>query len=178
MQRKKLLLFTLLTVFSISCANIVKADTNLSEEKIDNIEANCSSVKRTLKSVQNTDRNTRVSLGRSFQTILSDFITPLNVRLVKNNDFNSKLADIQNDFANAREDFNHKYIEYSQELEALISTECENNAEDFYAKLESTRTKRASVIEAAKKIQGIIENHIKSVEELRDSYKKVEDERE
>ena len=177
MPRKKLLLFTLLIVFSISCANVVKADTNLSEEKIENIETDCASIKRTLKSVQNTDRNTRVSLGRSFQTILSDFITPLNVRLVKNNDFNSTLADIQNEFAEAREDFNHKYIEYSQELETLISTECENNAKDFYSKLESTRNKRTSVIESAKKLQGIVDKHVKSVEELRDSHKKDEDER-
>ena len=177
MQRKKLLSFTLLIVFSISYANVVKANTNLSEEKIENIETDCASIKRTLKSVQNTDRNTRVSLGRSFQTILSDFITPLNVRLVKNNDFNSTLADIQNEFAEAREDFNHKYIEYSQELETLISTECENNAKDFYSKLESTRNKRASVIESAKKLQGIVDKHVKSVEELRDSYKKDEDER-
>jgi hypothetical protein len=179
MQRKKLLLFALLSVFSISFVSIANAATedNLSDEQIENIEANCASIKRTLKTVQNTDRNTRVSLGRSFQTISEDFITPLNVRLVKNNDFSNNLADIQNEYAEAREEFNRKYIEYSQELESLISTECKDNARGFYAKLESTRNKRTEVLKDAKKLQEIVEKHIQSVGELKNSYKKVEDER-
>ncbi len=173
MQRKKLFLLISVLAFSFSFLTIkANAESEISDEKIENIESNCSSIKDTLKRVQNTDKNSRVSLGRSFQTVVSDFITPLNVRLVKNNKFNSELADIQNELVSTREEFNHSYITYSQELETLISINCYDDANSFYSQLETTRKKRSDVLENAKKLEELINEHIEIVSELKASYAK------
>lgn len=172
MQRKKLFIFGLIVILSLSFIPLTtSADSIVSNEKIENIEADCDSIKTTLKRIQNADRNTRVSIGRSFQSILTDFITPLNVRLVKNNAFNSELADIQNNYANAREDFNRDYISYSQEFETLLSINCKEEPEHFYDQLEKTREKRNVVSESVKRLQSIVDEHVKAVETLRDNLK-------
>lgn len=88
-------------------------DSILSNDQAENLKANCSSIKNSLKQIQNSDRNTRISIGYTYQTILADFITPLNVRLIKNNSSDPSLSQIQNQFVALREDFNHKYIEHS-----------------------------------------------------------------
>ncbi len=169
MQRKKLVLFVLLIVFSLSFTIKTFADSSISSEQSDNIENNCSSIKNTLKRVQNSDKNARVSLGRNFQVILADYITPLNVRLVKNNIFNNELANLQNEFSELREDFSRKYVEYSQELELLISTSCEESPAIFYDRLETTRTKRAAIIDSAKKLNTMIKKDIEIVTNLNES---------
>ena len=174
MHKKKSLLFIALLIFSFALVPAVNADTNssLSAEQTANIIENCSSIKNTLKRVKNSDRNSRVSLGRSYQTIMTDYITPLNVRLVKNNNFDNNLANIQNSFVVTREDFNRKYIEYGQELEALIDIDCKSDPNDFYKQLETVRYKRSQVIESAKQLDSILEKHIEAVETLKESYKK------
>jgi hypothetical protein len=157
--------------FSILSAAIVSANENrnLSPEKLSNIENKCDSLKQSLKRIQNSDRNTRVSIGRSFQTITNNFVTPLNVRLVKNNRSNSELTDIQSELANARDNFNRKYIEYSQGLEDLIAFDCKNNPEGFYRQLEKTRAKRGEVASASKAVTAVIEKHVSTVKKIRDN---------
>lgn len=176
MQKRKIFIFCLIIIFAFSLFNIknIFADSIfLTKEQSKNIEKNCDSIKKTLKKVQNSDRNTRVSLGSSFQSILSDYITPLNIRLVKNNHSNAELTVIQSQYAKTRDDFNHKYIEYSQELESLISMNC-SDSQQFYEKLEKTREKRLEVIELAKDLDSIVDKHIETVQKLNDSLKEEE----
>jgi hypothetical protein len=143
-------------------------------EKIENVRTNCSDIKDTVKRVQNSDRNTRVSLGRTYQQILSDFITPMNVRLVKNNRFDYNLNEIQNSFVSAREEFNRNYIYYGQTLETLLATDCKNNPEDFYGKLIEVRNARKSVAESVKNLEGIIDEHTAAVTELKETFRPKE----
>ena len=111
MQSKKIISFLIITFFSVAFFQITTshADSNApSNEQIENIKTNCSSIKHSLKQVQNSDRNTRVAIGYSYQTILADFMTPLNVRLIKNNLIRPELSEIQNRFTSLCEEFNHK----------------------------------------------------------------------
>ena len=165
-------LILVLSLFFVSTlARPVSAiDITLTEEQSTNIRENCDSIKQSLKRVQNSDRNTRVSLGRSYQQILSDFITPLNVRLVKNNRFNSSLNELQNSFVTEREKFNQEYITYSQALETLLSTDCKSNSIDFYARLVATREARGKVAKEVKSLEGIINKHTETVKNLKNSF--------
>lgn len=167
--RKSQLIILSLIFSTSSCLPAYADEPVLSEEKIDNIKTNCRDIKQTLKTVQNSDRNTRVSLGQSYQLVIADYIMPLNIRLVKNNIANSELANIQSRFVSAREDFNHKYITYSQELEGLMNTDCYADPIGFYHKLDNTRNARASVAESVGIINSIIDDQEKNVLLLRDS---------
>ncbi|MBQ2638983.1 hypothetical protein IJF91_02885 [Candidatus Saccharibacteria bacterium] len=168
MKRKILsLVFILasLTYFSVFPVSDVRAEEEIPEEKLSNIETNCASIKESLKRTQNADKNTRISLGRTYQTLLTDFITPLNVRLMKNNRFDSTLADLQLNFSNDRDTFNQAYIEYSKAFEILLSIDCRNEPTRFYRQLEEARTKRKTVSKAAIKLSTDISDGAKSVED-------------
>lgn len=144
------------------------------EEKEDNIRGNCDSIKQSVKRVQNSDRNTRVSLGRSYQQIISDFVTPLNVRLVKNNRFDGNLNEIQKNLVSTRETFNQDYINYSQTLENLLSIDCKSNPHDFYNKLFDVRETRAKVAESTNSMNSLIRKHTDSVKMLKTSLMPIE----
>lgn len=170
MQWRKSYLLIPTLVFSIIASPVANAtDIELSEEKIDNIRINCQDIKQTLKRVQNSDKNIRVSLGQTYQLVIADFITPLNIRLVKNNIANVELSSIQSRFVSAREDFNHKYISYSQEIENLIDTDCNADPVGFYQKLDSTRHARSLVSESIGIMNSIIDEQEQNVTILRDS---------
>lgn len=154
--------------------NASSLDFVLPEEKIENVRTNCSDIKDTLKRVQNSDRNTRVSLGRTYQQILSDFITPMNVRLVKNNRFDYNLNNIQNDFVSAREEFNRRYISYGQTLETVLAIDCKSNPEDFYGKLIEVRNARKNVADSVAEIEAIIDKHTAAVTELKETFRPKE----
>lgn len=167
---RKSSLFALPLIFSVSLAPVANAtDIEISEEKIENIKTNCNDIKQTLKRVQNSDRNTRVSLGQTYQLVMTDFITPLNIRLVKNNISSPDLSSVQSRFASAREDFNRKYIIYSQTLEGLMNADCKSDPTDFYSKLVQTRESRQAVAESVGIINSIIDDQERGVISLRSS---------
>ena len=179
MKRKKSLSLLILASFSFflfspaASAEELVQEHNLTDEQIGNIATNCPSIKESLKRVQNSDRNTRVSIGRTYQSILTNFITPLNVRLVKNNRSDSELNNIQSKFSDARDAFTHDYVSYSQDLEALIAIDCKATPVDFYHQLEKTRSSRQKIASDISSINFIISDHVKAVTDLRNSLKGV-----
>lgn len=170
MKRKSLSILIILATFSLSLFQTQtfaeEPDKVLTDEQIGNIITNCSSIKETLKRVQNSDRNTRISLGRTYQTILTNFITPLNVRLVKNNRSDTTLTNIQAVFSQTREAFNRDYISYSQDLEMLIDMDCTDKPNDFYYQLDKTRESRRKIANDINAINSIISNHTEAVNNL------------
>ena len=127
----------------------------------------CDAIKDSLKSLQRTDSRTRVYLGRYFETILSNFITPLNLRLVENNISNTKLLDNQTNFANTRTSFVNDFIVYQQALEELVRIDCKNEPDRFYEKLEVVREKRKVVNKDVIKLKNLTDEQVKLVEELK-----------
>ena len=89
---KKCICFSAVIIMSVFLALPVGA---ISESQKTVIVDNCDKIKETLTTVQHQDSRTRVYLGRYYETILTNFITPLNLRLVENNISDPKLLDNQ-----------------------------------------------------------------------------------
>ena len=140
----------------------------VTEEQRTTIVDHCDTMKDSLKSLQRTDSRARVYLGRYYETILTNFITPLNVRLVENNISNTKLLDNQTNFAAKRGDFVNDYISYQQALEELVNTNCKSEPENFYKRLLIARDKRKTVKKDVTKMRSLTDEQKKLVEELRD----------
>lgn len=140
----------------------------ISAEQKSAIKDNCSSIKENLKKVQKNDARTRVHLGGRYETILSKFIMPLNVRLVENNLSNAKLVENQNKFADSKIVFSNDYISYQQELEDLVGMDCKKKPEEFYDKLEKVRKKRKIMEQDVLKMRTLISEHVKKVTEIKD----------
>ncbi len=130
------------------------------------VSDNCSSIKEKLREVQRDDAKVRVALGSYYETVLTRFITPLNVRLVENNLSNAKLVENQNDFAKTRTVFSDDFINYQKELEELVGMDCFKEPEDFYKKLEKVRQKRKTMNQDVLKMRNLLSGHIKYVNEL------------
>lgn len=142
-------------------------EINLSDTQINTIIDHCDTIKDSLKSLQRVDSRTRVYLGRYYETILTNFITPLNLRLVENNISNTQLLENQTNFANRRNNFVNNFIVYQQALEELVHINCKTEPAKFYEKLLVAREKRKVVNKDAAKLKGMTDEQMKLVEELK-----------
>ena len=107
----------------------------LNDTERGNISMSCASIQTSLKNIQRNDSKTRVILGTNYQTLLSNYISPLNVRLIKNNLPDSTLISIQSEAITSRNSFTNLFVTYRQRLESLISIDCKNQPDAFYSEL-------------------------------------------
>lgn len=140
----------------------------LNDTERGNISMSCASIQTSLKNIQRNDSKTRVILGTNYQTLLSNYISPLNVRLIKNNLPDSTLISIQSETITSRNSFTNLFVTYSQRLESLISIDCKNQPDTFYSELENVRFLRSQLEESVNKVNIALSNHLKTVNQLRE----------
>lgn len=164
MRKKRLIFYCIILMFFCQCSTGAMAITEAQSEAI--VE-HCATIKDDLKKVQKEDARVRVYLGGYYETILSKFITPLNVRLVENNLSSAGLVENQNDFAASRTIFANDFINYQQGLEELVGMDCKEKPEEFYNKLVTVRQKRKTMVQDVLKMRSLISEHVKLVEGLK-----------
>ena len=131
------------------------------------IKERCDIIRDNLKSVQKTDSRTRVYLGAHYETILTKFVVPLNVRLVENCLSNAELVENQNGLTEARKLFADDFVNYQQGLEELVGMDCKTEPEKFYEQLEKVRSRRKTVEQDTLKIRNLVSKHLKLAGDLR-----------
>ncbi len=146
-----------------------KQPTALTSKQSDTIIQNCSNIKQSLTQLQRVDSRTRTYLGSTYEAIAGRFITPLNLRMVKNGLPSVELFRIQNEFTAQQTDFRNRYIDYMRELESLIGIDCTHVPQEFYDKLEIVRTKREQLQQVTKEISNLADQQYQAVEDLRAS---------
>ncbi len=161
------IIITIVAVLSTTL--MAPAVAAISEEQTNAVVQNCSNIKQSLVKLQHSDSRTRTYLGSSYEAISTRFITPLNLRLVKNNLPITELFKIQNDFSAAQSSFRNKYVDYMRELEGLIATDCSTHPADFYQKLTAVRTKREDLRKVTKTLSELADQQYQSVSNLEKS---------
>ena len=141
----------------------------LSDSEIGAISQNCASIKIHLRRVQKDDTKNRVNLGSQYETIATNLMLNLNLRLVKNNIANSYLTEQQTTFASERTRFKDDFIGYSQEFENLLNINCKEEPVKFYEQLELVREKRADIKASMDRLNGILVVHRQTILELKES---------
>lgn len=161
------LLFSAQVVLAESAADTPAS--SLAPERLARISENCTFIKQSLTQLQRADSRTRTYLGSSYETIANSFISPINLRLVKNNRPAPALMNIQSDFFVAQSTFRTQYTNYMRDLESLISTDCQAHPEEFATRLDTTRTSRASLRESTIRLGQLISEQETAVRELQES---------
>ena len=158
-----LLVFILFSSIHVS-ANAPK--TKLTDDQRGEISMSCSSIKSGLKKLQVSDAKIRSLLGANYQTILNSYITPFNLRLVKNNQNLGDLSDLQSNFVLQKNDFNSLYIAYSQQFENLLSIDCQKNPDDFYNQLIVTRESRKELNQKVEDLTKTAEKYLAEINKI------------
>lgn len=178
-RRIKLSLVVSLSCLSLSILSLATlkayADTAeperppLTPEQSDAIVQNCGNIKQSLVKLQHSDSRTRTYLGSTYEAVAGRFITPLNLRLVKNGLPSTELFQIQNDFTAAQAEFRSEYIEYMRELEVLIAVDCVLHPQDFYNELETVRSRRTKLQATTKRLAELVDQQYRTVDALKES---------
>lgn len=167
---KKYLLALFLSLMLLSFVSVLQvqaaSDVKLSPEQIGLINMNCNSSKIQLEKVQKVDAKIRAELGGSYETLLSSFMTSLNLRLVRNNIAHQELIDDQSLFSAQRDDFKQHYIQYSKKFDRLLETDCRAKPKLFYKRLNSVRKARAVLGEDYINSIDLLEKHQEKVKAL------------
>ncbi len=143
-------------------------DVELTEEKKTDIVSNCSQIHESLVTLQHNDSRARVYLGRYFEIILTDYITPLNVWLVGHSKSSAGLVENQNNFTEGRRKFINDYITYQKGLEELVAIDCKVEPVRFYEKLENVRGERALVAKDVVALRKLMDEQVKLVTTLKE----------
>lgn len=154
-----------IVVFAMSLVTLPVGAVSKEQEVI--IKDRCETIRENLKTVQKRDAKARVYLGGYYETILSKYMTPLNVRLVENNISDVALIENQNSFAKAKTGFAEDFVSYQKALEELVLMDCKNEPAKFYEELEAVRAKRAKMEKDMAKITDLINKHRELVTELK-----------
>ena len=141
----------------------------LTEDQTGAIVQNCASTKQSLRTLQRTDARARSYLGAAYETLLSDYISPLNLRLINSNQPNADLTNIHSQIINTRQEFISRYTSYAQSLEDLIYSDCQNHPDEFYDKLVATRKKRAELSSVTTTLRNLFSEHLTEVRFLKNS---------
>ena len=164
-----LVLVAFLLVFILFNSIRVSADApkaKLTDDQRGEISMSCSSIKSGLKKLQISDAKIRSLLGANYQTILNSYITPFNLRLVKNNQNLGDLSDLQSNFVLQKNDFNSLYIAYSQQFENLLSIDCQKNPDDFYSQLIITRESRKELNQKVNELTSTAEKYLNEINKI------------
>lgn len=164
---KKKMWFLMMIVAGFTWFGFTRPVLAITDSQKVTIVENCEAIRESLKTVQHQDSRTRVYLGRYYETVLSKYITPLNVRLVENNMFDSGLMDNQDSFSRTRNSFIIDFIEYQKELEDLVATDCKTEPENFYNKLVKVRERRKVVESDIVVLKDLMVTQLNLVKELR-----------
>lgn len=158
-------------IASVLCVMVITMPSfALSSEKSGAISQHCASIKQALKSLQKTDARSRSYLGSSYETIISKFISPMNMRLIDSGQPNANLTDLHSTILEVRKNFTQSYTSYSQSLEELISANCQLDPEGFYHHLIETREKRAEVSSLSTSLRNLFSEYLTGVRKVRNEY--------
>ena len=170
-MQKRIIATTFLSAIILGfCSMNVSAVNHreLTESEIGAISQNCASIKIHLQRIQKDDAKNRVYLGSQYETIATNLMLNLNLRLVKNGIANAYLAEQQTTFSSERERFKNDFIGYSQEFDNLLSINCKDEPLKFYRQLELVREKRADIKASMDRLKDILIIHRQTVLELKE----------
>ena len=155
-------------VWAIGASVVEARAAEVSDELKSAIVAKCDNVKENLVTLQHNDSRTRVYLGRKYEEILMNYVTPLNVALVGKSLSTIGFIDNQNNLVATRDNFVVDYIEYQKGLEELVNMDCKKEPGKFYDKLVIVRAKRKIVADDVMKMRRLTMENGELVKELKE----------
>lgn len=141
----------------------------ITDEQKNSIVDNCVRISDNLKNIQKSDAKARIFLGSHYETVLSKYVMPLNIKMVEKNKSDTGLIGNQNEIAEARVSFSNHFVDYQKGLEELVAMNCKVEPEKYYEKLVSVRDKRKTVASDVQKIDKLMKKNLDLAKKLKES---------
>lgn len=119
--------------------------SNLSDNQVSLIKANCISVQSSLNIIHANDALSRVHLGQEYETISTNFMASMNSRVALAKLDGVSLTKTTVDFNSKLNDFRNAYQQYEQTMSKALQTKCTDQPAAFYTTLTQAQSDRVAV---------------------------------
>jgi hypothetical protein len=175
----KRVLFILATVAALTVllgATVQTAhaqSTTLTQEQIEHIRSNCTTIKSTLNQLHASDALLRVNRGQVYESMASKLMDPFNSRLGNNRLDAKATSAVTTSYRTALDAFRVDYIAYEVKLSSAIRIDCFNEPEQFFETIEQARTLRNKVHDDVKKLHRYIDDYRSAVGDFLLNYERL-----
>jgi len=149
MKVSKILVFICsMSIVFVGGILLIKAsaqENNITNQQIEIIRGNCTSIKNILRQLRASDALLRVNRGQTYESISTKLMNGFNSRVSNNNFNNSNFVSITKNFNQALNTFRSSYKIYEENLSSVINIDCSKNPEMFYNSVVEARDKRNRV---------------------------------
>jgi hypothetical protein len=169
-----LMLATALTVVLTLAAQTAQAQsTTLTDDQIDRIRSNCTSIKSTLNQLHASDALLRVNRGQVYESMASKLMDPFNSRL-SNNRLDSKATSVvTQNYRTALDTFRNDYREYEVKLSSALRMDCSKDPVQFHDTIAQARLLRVKVHDDVVKLHRFIDDYRTAVGDFLLNYERV-----
>ena len=128
----------------------------LSSSQIELISAYCTESRGHLERLHSADALQRVNLGQRYENISTKLMAPLNSRIALAGHDGLEMAKTSVEFNQELTEFRKTYLKYDNQIDDIISMDCENNPVEFYRQLEAARQERQHLADNVGKLNQLI----------------------
>ena len=160
-------------LLSITGMTTTSAQTNLTNEQLERISANCVSIKNTLNQLHASDALLRVNRGQIYETMSTKLMDRFNSRLQSNNLDATGTQAVTTSYRSALASFRTNYQAYEQQLSAAIRIDCSQKPAEFHAAVEDARTKRSKVHSDVIRLHRYIDDYRSAVNDFYINFQRV-----
>lgn len=167
MYKRFILSVLALVVLSSPFVYADNTSTDLSDNQISLIKANCLGVESTLNRIHANDALSRVHLGQEYETISTNFMAPMNSRVALAKLDGVALTKTTVEFNAKLSEFRSLYQQYEQTMFRAIQMKCVDQPASFYATLTQAQSDRVAVQLSVKQLADLVTQYQQQVSDVR-----------
>lgn len=169
-----LALLGLLSVGVLVAFQETKAQANdLTPDQVQQVKANCVSIKNSLNQLHASDALLRVNRGQVYESMATKLMDNFNNRLSINSLDNKAMTTVTSNYRTALNNFRSDYIAYEQKLSAAIRIDCVAQPNSFHATILEARKLRQTVHDDVIKLHRLIDDYRSSVGDFLLNYERL-----
>ncbi len=149
------------------------AQTDLTDEQLKKISANCVSIKNTLNQLHASDALLRVNRGQIYEAMATKLMDRFNGRLSSNKLDATGTTAVTTSYRSALDTFRVDYQSYERQMSAAIRIDCDKKPAEFHAAIEDARTKREKVHTDVLRLHQYIDDYRSAVNDFYINFERV-----
>jgi len=146
---------------------------DLTPDQVEQVKANCVSIKNSLNQLHASDALLRVNRGQMYEAMAGKLMENFNNRLAINSLDNKAMTTVTTNYRTALNTFRLDYIAYEQKLSAAIRIDCTSQPNSFHKTVEEARKLRDTVHGDVIKLHRLIDDYRSSVGDFLMNYERL-----